>query len=76
MGGNSAERDRKVNQAEEARNELAHQVWAQSDQRFVCKCAETTRPIRDQGTVSIKRINLSKPEEYHNECTHQVWNQA
>ena len=36
-------------------NEIAYQIWAQSNQWFVCKCAETTRQIRSQETVEIQR---------------------
>ena len=29
-------------------------IGAQSDQRFLCKCAETAQPIRGQETVGIQ----------------------
>ena len=40
---------------EDAHCELVHQIWAQPDQPFVCKWAETTRPIRRQKTEGIQR---------------------
>ena len=41
-----------------AHNELANQLWAQSDQRFVSNCAETAQPIRDQVTVETQIASL------------------
>ena len=41
-------RDQMLIRQGEATNEPTHQIWTQSNQRFFCKCAETTQPIRDQ----------------------------
>ena len=45
----------KVNQAKRACSEFAHQIWAESDQQFVCECTETVQPIRGQETAEIQQ---------------------
>ena len=56
-GGNqswvSAKYDHKLIRLREADDELAHQIRAKPDQCFVCKCTETTQPIRGQKAVEI-----------------------
>ena len=50
----SVEHDQKLFRSGEPQNELVHQIWAQCDQRFVCKCVETAQSIIDQGTAEIQ----------------------
>ena len=45
------ENDQKLIRPGEAHNELAHDIWANSDQYFVGKWAETGPPIRGQNTA-------------------------
>ena len=35
-------------------NEFAHQIWATSYHRFICKCKETAQPTRGRETAAIK----------------------
>ena len=49
----AAEHDQKLTRPGEAHRKFAHQIRAKSDQRFICKCAETARPIRGQEMAGI-----------------------
>ena len=35
-------------------SEFAHQIWAKSDQWFVCECMETAQPIRGLEMAEIQ----------------------
>ena len=50
----SAKHDQKLIRMRKAHNELAHQIWAKSDQRFACKCVETPQSFRSQETTRIQ----------------------
>ena len=52
---NSVERYQKLIRLGKARNELAHKIWAQSNQGLIWKCAETARPTRGQETEKFSR---------------------
>ena len=43
--GKSVEHDQKLMRAGEA-HEFAHQIWAKSNEWFVCEYMETAQPIR------------------------------
>ena len=43
---NPMDRDQNLIRPEEVHNGLDQQIWAQSDQQFVCKFVETARSIR------------------------------
>ena len=61
-----------------ARNEMVHQILVQSNQRFVCKCAETAWTIRLGGSgnsAGAWPILSARLIEYHDECIHQVLDQ-
>ena len=51
---NSVEHDQKLIRPGQAHYELAHPLWAQNLQRFVCKSTETPRLIRAQETLQIQ----------------------
>ena len=66
----------KVIRPGDAHNELAHENWAQSDQRSVFKCVENARPTRGQETVEIQwsvTKKLNSHAEAHNELAHKIW---
>ena len=75
------EHDQKLIRPGEAQNEfvhpVAHQIWAKSDQRFVCK---TTQPIRGQETAETQWMEhvqkLIRPGEARNEWVHQIWSKS
>ena len=54
FGGNSVECDKKLIRPRAAPDEFAHQLWAQHNQQFVCKCVETAWQFRVQHTVRIQ----------------------
>ena len=55
-GRSSAEHDQKLITSVETQIKLAHQIWAQFDKQFVCKCVENTLPIMGQETAEIHQI--------------------
>ena len=73
-GWNWAEQDEKLIRLGQAGNELANQIWPQSDQHFVCILTETTQQIQSKKMARIQRSMTT--EEYHKERTHQVWDQS
>ena len=48
------ERDQKLNRLEEAHSELVHQIWAQSDQQYICNWAETATQIIIRGLETAR----------------------
>ena len=57
----------KAHQAWEYHNEITHQIWAQPNQWFVCKCMETIWSIRCHKMVEIQLTNqkLDRHGKYH-----------
>ena len=70
-GGNSVEHDQKLTRLGEAHNEIAHLIWAESNQQFVCKCVDQ-RPGNDRNSVENDQ-KFIKPGEAQNGLAHQIW---
>ena len=66
----TVEHDKKLIMPGETHNESAHPIWAQSDQRFVYKCTETTQPVQHD----LKLIRQG--ESCYNELAHQIWTKS
>ena len=52
---NSVEQDQKSIELKEVHHELAHQIWAKSNQQSVCKCTGNFQQISGQETKGIPR---------------------
>ena len=66
------EPDQKLIRPGELHDGLVQQIWAQTDQRFVCKYAETVRQIRDQKMAGIQ---VNQAGGAQNDLAHQIWAQ-
>ena len=67
---NSVEQDQKLTMPGEAYNEFTHQIWAQSNQWFVCKCIETTPQSenrRKQGDSGRAWPKIHQAWMFHND---------
>ena len=63
----------KLTRPGETTNEFAQHIRAKSNQRFVCKYAETAWPIRGHEKVRIPYQKLIKLGEAHYKLAHQTW---
>ena len=73
------EHDQKLARPGEAHNEFVHLIWAESNQQFVYKCAESAQQIRGQEMTGIQwRSNdqVYQAEEAQNGFAHQIWGKS